>query len=70
METMIEKGDDFNKIAKSWYLMQSHWAQYINSDSPGLPLQELKHKYIRSLRFFYLITLLKVIEETWAQLWE
>ena len=47
-ETMIEKGDDLNKIAKSWYLMQSHWTQYINSDSPGLPLQELKHKYIRS----------------------
>jgi hypothetical protein len=36
---MIEKGDDLNKIAKSWYLMQSHWSQYINSDSPGLPLQ-------------------------------
>lgn len=38
-ETMIEKGDDMNKISKAWYLMQSHWSQYINSDSPGLPLQ-------------------------------
>lgn len=47
-ETMIEKGDDINKIAKAWYLMQSHWSQYLNSDSPGLPLQDLKQKYIRS----------------------
>ena len=47
-ETMIMKGDDLNKIEKAWYLMQSHWSQYINSDAPGLPLQELKHKYIRS----------------------
>ncbi len=46
--TMVEKGDDIAKIAKAWYLMQSHWSQYINSDAPGLPLQELKKKYIRS----------------------
>ncbi len=38
-DTMIEKGDDFSKISKAWYLLQSHWSQYINSDSPGLPLQ-------------------------------
>jgi DNA-directed RNA polymerase III subunit RPC1 len=38
-ETMILKGDDINKIAKAWYLMQCHWSQYINSDAPGLPLQ-------------------------------
>jgi len=47
-ETMILKGDDINKISKAWYLLQSHWSQYINSDAPGLPVQELKHKYIRS----------------------
>jgi DNA-directed RNA polymerase III subunit RPC1 len=45
---MIEKGDDFSKINKAWYLLQSHWSQYINSDAPGLPLLELKNKYIRS----------------------
>lgn len=45
---MIDKGDDLGKISRNWYLMQSHWSQYINADSPGLPLQELKHKYIRS----------------------
>lgn len=35
---MIDKGEDFNKINKLWYLMQSHWSQYINADAPGLPL--------------------------------
>lgn len=45
---MIEKGDDLSKIAKQWYLMQSHWSQYINSDAPGLPVQELKKRTIRS----------------------
>jgi DNA-directed RNA polymerase III subunit RPC1 len=47
-EGMVEKGDDISKVAKAWYLLQSHWSQYINSDAPGLPLQELKHKFIRS----------------------
>ena len=45
---MIEKGDDFNKINKAWYLLQSHWTQYINTDSPGLPVLELKNRNIRS----------------------
>ena len=29
-------------------MLQSHWSQYINADSPGLPVLELKNKYIRS----------------------
>ena len=45
---MILKGEDLDKIVKQWYIMQSHWSQYINSDSPGLPLKELKHNSIRS----------------------
>jgi hypothetical protein len=37
-ESMIDKGEDFNKINKLWYLIQSHWSQYINADAPGLPV--------------------------------
>ena len=47
-DSMILKGEDLDKIVKQWYIMQSHWSQYINSDSPGLPLKELKHNSIRS----------------------
>ncbi len=46
---MINKGEDIYKIAKKWYLLQSYWSQYINSDAPGLPINELKYKQIKSL---------------------
>lgn len=36
------------KISKDWYLMQSVLAQYINSDTPGLPI-EISKKSVRSL---------------------
>lgn len=39
IEKFMRMGDDFNKIGKEWYLMQSVVTQYINSDTPGLPLQ-------------------------------
>lgn len=48
-ETMINKGEDIFKIAKKWYLLQSYWSQYINGDAPGLPINELKYKQIKSL---------------------
>ena len=47
-ESMIDKGEDWGKINKAWYLLQSHWSQYINTDAPGLPVLELKNKFIRS----------------------
>jgi DNA-directed RNA polymerase III subunit RPC1 len=46
---MIRKGEDIAKIVRKWYLLQSYWAQYINGDSPGLPLNELKYKQVKSL---------------------
>lgn len=35
---MMNKGEDIFKIAKKWYLLQSYWSQYINGDTPGLPI--------------------------------
>ena len=46
---MIRKGDEITKINKKWYVVQSYWAQYINSDTPGLPINDLKYKQIKSL---------------------
>lgn len=40
-ETMLKKGEDMFKIAKKWYILQSYWSQYINGDSPGLPINGL-----------------------------
>jgi DNA-directed RNA polymerase III subunit RPC1 len=49
LERFMRSGDDFMKVGKEWYLMQSVVTQYINSDTPGLPLQELGKKPVRSL---------------------
>lgn len=49
LEKFMKMGDDFGKVGKEWYLMQSVVSQYINSDTPGLPLQEIGKKPIRSL---------------------
>lgn len=46
---MIEKGEEIGKIYKRWYVLQSYWSQYINGDAPGLPLNDLKYKQIKSL---------------------
>ena len=37
------------RINKKWYVLQSYWSQYINGDTPGLPLNDLKYKQIKSL---------------------
>lgn len=48
-ETMLKKGEDMFKIAKKWYILQSYWSQYINGDAPGLPINDLKYKQVKSL---------------------
>lgn len=48
-ESMIQKGEDLSKIYKKWYVLQSYWSQYINADTPGLPINDLKYKQIKSL---------------------
>jgi len=45
----IESGVELPKIYEHWYLLQAAHAQYINSDTPGLPLDLLGKKSIRAL---------------------
>ena len=49
VDRAMKLGEDYSKFSKDWYLMQSVLAQYVNSDTPGLPLQEIGKKPVRSL---------------------
>ena len=35
----INLGDDMSKLIKDWYLLQCTHSQFINSDTPGLPIK-------------------------------
>lgn len=37
-DTMLNRGEEISKVYKKWYLLQSYWSQYINGDTPGLPI--------------------------------
>eukprot|EP01022_Parablepharisma_sp_SALTPOND_P032065 TRINITY_DN826_c0_g1_i2.p1 TRINITY_DN826_c0_g1~~TRINITY_DN826_c0_g1_i2.p1 ORF type:complete len:1204 (+),score=111.45 TRINITY_DN826_c0_g1_i2:2266-5877(+) len=45
----IQEGLPMNKVMEDWSLLQYTTAQYINSDTPGLPLNLLGNKSIRAL---------------------
>ncbi len=45
----IQKGMPMNKVMDDWRLLQCTVAQYINSETPGLPLNLLGNKSIRAL---------------------
>ncbi len=45
----IEQGLGVNKLVEDWGLLQATLAQYINSETPGLPLNLLGNRSIRAL---------------------
>lgn len=49
MRVSIEQGLDIKKLLEHWQLLQYTVAQYINSETPGLPLNLLGNKHIRAL---------------------
>lgn len=49
IEQGIQTGQEPHKLIDEWYMLQCCVAQYLNSDTPGLPLQMAQAKSIRAL---------------------
>lgn len=45
----IEDGMEPHKLIEEWYLLQCTVAQYLNADTPGLPMSMMGSKSIRAL---------------------
>ena len=49
LRTNVQAGLQTSKLVDDWNLLQCTVAQYINSDTPGLPIQQLGGRSIRAL---------------------